>query len=249
MWAKANGVDLISADGKKAQLDDPKVVEALTFANGVYKSEGGFGKVKAYRDSADFFGKGNQFATNVLGAMPMEQWYINVLNDVSPNVTMSFDTFHSKDGKPLSFATGSAWAIPTKAKNPQAACRFVKTMTETSSWMAAAKARVDARTKDHKPFTGLLTGNQEADQKIRQTYVKPVGDDTWDKTINAMYTANDNTFTLPANPADAEFKTAWQDAVNRVLNGQQDPQAALAQGQKEAQSALDKAWTELGKRS
>jgi len=47
---------------------------------------------------------------------------------------------------------------------------------------------------------------------------------------------------MPANPADAEFKTAWQDAVNRVLNGQQQPQAALDQAQKEAQAALDKAW-------
>lgn len=33
LWAKANGgADLISADGRKAQLDDPKVVEALTWA-------------------------------------------------------------------------------------------------------------------------------------------------------------------------------------------------------------------------
>ena len=57
-----------------------------------------------------------------------------------------------------------------------------------------------------------------------------------------MYEANDNTFALPANPADAEFKSAWQDAVNRVLNGQQQPQAAMDQAQKEAQAALDKAW-------
>jgi multiple sugar transport system substrate-binding protein len=47
---------------------------------------------------------------------------------------------------------------------------------------------------------------------------------------------------LPANPADAEFKTAWQDAVNRVLNGQQTPQEAMDQAQEEAQAALDAAW-------
>ena len=45
-----------------------------------------------------------------------------------------------------------------------------------------------------------------------------------------MYEANENTFSLPANPADAEFKTAWQDAVNRVLNGQAEPQEALDAG-------------------
>jgi multiple sugar transport system substrate-binding protein len=57
-----------------------------------------------------------------------------------------------------------------------------------------------------------------------------------------MYEANDSAFSFPANPADAEFETAWQDAVNRVLNGQQEPQEALDQGQEEAQAALDEAW-------
>jgi multiple sugar transport system substrate-binding protein len=62
-----------------------------------------------------------------------------------------------------------------------------------------------------------------------------------------MYEANKSTFSLPANPAGAEFKTAWQDAVNRVLNGQQDPQAALDQAQQEAQTALDTAWANWDK--
>lgn len=52
LWAKANGVDLISADGKTAQLDDPKAVEALEWAVGIYDAQGGFGDVKALRDSA-----------------------------------------------------------------------------------------------------------------------------------------------------------------------------------------------------
>ena len=65
LWAKANGVDLISEDGKTAQLDDPAVVEALEWAVSIYDDQGGFSAVKAYRDSADFFGEGNQFATDV----------------------------------------------------------------------------------------------------------------------------------------------------------------------------------------
>lgn len=83
LWARVNGVDLLSEDARTAQLDDPKVVEALEFTFNIYKLQGGFSVVKAYRDSADFFGAGNQFATDVLGAMPMEQWYVKVLNDVS----------------------------------------------------------------------------------------------------------------------------------------------------------------------
>ncbi|HET9872884.1 MAG TPA: hypothetical protein VFP89_09850 [Propionibacteriaceae bacterium] len=241
LWAKANGADLIAADGKTAQLNDPKVVAALEFAVNIYDAQGGFGKVKAYRDSADFFGSKNQYASSVLGAMPMEQWYINVLNDVSPNAPMAFDTFRTPQNETLAFASGSAWAIPKGSASPAAACRLAKTMTTVDSWVAAAKVRADKRATEKKAFTGILTGNRTADAKVKEM-VKPSGDSKWDSGVTAVYEANGATFSLPANPADAEFKSAWQDAVNRVLNGQQEPKAAMDAAQKQAQAALDKAW-------
>ncbi|WNB86865.1 extracellular solute-binding protein [Cellulomonas sp. ATA003] len=242
LWARANGVDLLSEDGRTAHIDDPAVVEALEWAVNVYDLQGGFGAVKAYRDSADFFGEGNQFATDVLGAMPMETWYVNVLQDVSPDAPMVFDTVHDREGDPLAYGSGSSWAIPADSTNPEAACRYMKVMTEADSWMAAAQARADIRAEEGQPFTGLQpTANTEADAAIRDM----IGDDVpepWASAIDAAYTANDNSFSLPANPADAEFKSAWQDAVNRVLNGQAEPQESLEQGQEEAQEALDQAW-------
>ncbi|QXQ08723.1 ABC transporter substrate-binding protein [Paeniglutamicibacter sp. Y32M11] len=249
LWAKANGADMISADGKKAQLDDPKVVAALEFGVGIYTDQGGFGSVKAFRDSADFFGKGNQFATGVLGAMPMEQWYVNILNDVSPGAPVAFDTFKTSSGQPLSFGSGSAWAIPAAGKNPQAACRYIKTITETASWMAAAEARATARQKEKKPFTGLFTANQKADEQIKAKYVDSSAalQSPWKEAVQASYEANEASFSLPANPADAEFKQAWLDGVNRVLNSKASPAESMATAQKEAQSALDKAWSTLEK--
>src|SRR5690625_2396535 len=54
LWAKSNGVDLLSEDGRTSNLNDPAVVEALEFAVNIYDLQGGFSAVKAYRDSADF---------------------------------------------------------------------------------------------------------------------------------------------------------------------------------------------------
>lgn len=241
LWAHANGVDLISSDGRTAQLDDPKVVEALEWAVGIYDAQGGFPTVKALRDSADFFGADNQFASGALGAMPMEQWYMNVLQDVSPDAPLAFDTVRDRQGETVAFATGSAWAIPVGTEHPEAACRWMRVMTEVDSWVAAAEARKELRAAEDKGFTGLLTANEAADEAVREL-VEPSGDDVWDSGVEAMYEANENTFALPANPADAEFKSAWQDAVNRVLNGQDEPESALARAQQEAQDALDAAW-------
>lgn len=242
IWARANGADILSEDGRTAQLNDPAVVEALEFAHGVYEQQGGFSAVKAFRDSADFFGSGNQFASNSLGAMPMEQWYVNILNDVSPDASVEFTTVKDREGEPFSYSSGSAWAIPADSGNPEAACRFIAHMTATETWLEAASARADARAEEGKPFTGLFTGNQAADEQIQETFVKTGSDPKWDAAIEASYEANEASFALPANPADAEFETAWQDGVNRVLNGQQEPQAAMDQAQEEAQSALDEAW-------
>ncbi len=242
LWAKAAGADLISEDGRTAQLDSPEVIDALTWAVGIYDAQGGFPAVKSFRDTADFFGAGNQFATGQLGAMPMEQWYVNVLAESSPDAPLAFTTVKNSDGEPLAFTGGSAWAIPVGAKNPAAACQYAATMTRTDSWVAAAEARAKAREADGLVFTGVLTGNEEADARIRDELVPADAPSPWKEAIDAMYEANDHPFTLPANPADNEFETAWQDAVNRVLNCEQEPADAMARAQKEAQAALDDAW-------
>ncbi|HEY0645110.1 MAG TPA: hypothetical protein VGD39_16905 [Nocardioides sp.] len=241
LWAKANGADLISEDGRTAQLDDPAVVEALEWAVSIYDAQGGFGEVKALRDSADFFGDGNQFASGTLGAMPMEQWYVNVLNDVSPDAPMAFDTVRDSQGEPIAWASGSAWAIPKGSPNPEAACRMARVMTETDSWTAAAQERVDMRKKDGGLFTGILTANEEADAAVRDMVPSDDGS-AWAQAIAAMYDANDHTFSMPANPAGDEFEQAWQGEVNKVLTGDKEPADALADAQKAAQDALDEAW-------
>lgn len=240
LWTAALGGSLISEDGRTAMLDSPEVVEALTWAVSVYDEQGGFGAVKAYRDTADFFGSGNQFATGTLGAMPFETWYVNVLNDATPEVAMDFDVMRDRQGRPLAYATGQAWAIPSGADNPEAACRMAKVMTATDTWVSAAEQRVADRSEGG-IFTGLNTANVEADEQIA-ALVPSSGSEVWDAAIEASRQANEASFEPPANPAGREFETAWEDAVNRVLNGEQSPAEAMAQAQAEAKEALDEAW-------
>jgi multiple sugar transport system substrate-binding protein len=182
----------------------------------------------------------------VLGAMPMEQWYINVLIEASPDAPLAFDTVRTTEGDPIAFAGGSAWAIPSGTQNPAAACRWAKAMTEVDAWKAAADARLAIREEEGTPFTGILTGNSVADEQIREMVTS--GGEPWDSGVDAMYEANDNTVSLPANPADAEFEQAMQDAVNSVLNGEATPEEALAEAQDTAQKALDEGWKTLEER-
>ncbi|HEY0454205.1 extracellular solute-binding protein [Actinophytocola sp.] len=241
MWAKANSVDMLSADGKTANLDDPKLVAALEYTMSLINAQGGWGAVKSFRDSFDFFGEKNPFAADQLAAFPMEDWYLNVLADTSPKVAFTVAPFTDEQGKPVDWATGSAWAIPAESKHKDQACKWIKTMTDSASWIAAAQARKDKRDSEHKPFSGVYTGNQKADEKIFGEIVSLADYPVYDKAVKGVLAAQDSAFSTPASPAGSEFRTAWQDAVNRVLSGKQSPADALAQAQTEAQQALDNA--------
>ena len=165
LWAKSNGAELLSADGRKAQLNDPKVVEALTWAVSIYDEQGGFAAVKAYRDSADFFGAGNQFATNVLGAMPMEQWYVNVLNDVSPDAPIAFDTFRGKDGNAAGLRLRLGVGDPEGQRQPGGRLPVRQDDDRGRQLDGGGQGAGRCARREEQLFTGLLTGNKAADER------------------------------------------------------------------------------------
>lgn len=242
LWAKANGVSLISEDGRTPNLNDPAVVEALEFTAALHDAAGGRQEFMAFRDTWDFFGSNNQFVQDQLGVFPMEQWYVNVLSDVSPDAPVDFLPFTDREGNPISYVTGNAWAIPTGSSNPEAACAFAKTMTEADAWIAAAEERARLRAEAGTTNTGIYSGNLLADEVIFGEIIQPGDNEKLDKAIEVAVAAMDGGFGIPANPAGSEFRQAWQDAVNRVLNGEQSAQEALDQAQAEAQAAFDEAW-------
>src|SRR3954468_24756637 len=237
LWAKANGVDILSKDGLTPHLDDPRAIAALQYAVSLVNAQGGWDKFKAFRDTWDFFGNNNEIAADQVGAFPMEQWYFNVLASSSPKVRITALQFRNKKRQPINYETGSAWAIPKGSRNPAAACTWMKAMTSTSTWLAAAKNRAATRKAKNQPYTGLSTGNAVADQQIySQTYTSI--NKYFDEAVKKVLDVQRFSFGIPASPASAEFKAAWSNAVQRVLDGQQSPKAALNQAQKEAVAAI-----------
>jgi multiple sugar transport system substrate-binding protein len=240
LWAKANGVDLLSEDGRQANLDDPKAVEALEFTVSLIEDHGGWDRFKAFRDTWDFFGAGNQIAKRQLGAFPIESFYYNVLAEVSPEAKIVAVPFTTREGDPLTFLTGNGWAIPRGSKQPELACLWATTMTSTETWMKAAQGRAKADRAAGQAFTGLYTANSEADRRILEEVYEPV-DPAFDDAVKLLVDVQEDAFALPASPAGAEFNRAMQDAINRVLEGRQTPEEALTRAQREAQDAIDSA--------
>jgi multiple sugar transport system substrate-binding protein len=240
LWAKAYGVDILSKDGLTPHLNDPRAIKALQYAMSLINAQGGWNKFKSFRDTWDFFGSDNQVQQNQVGAWPMEQWYYNVLASSSPKVQITALQFRNLKNQPINYETGSAWAIPKGSKNTAAACTWARVMTSVNTWMAAAKNRAAIRKAKNQPYTGISTGNAVADEDIyKQTYTSI--NKFFDEAVKKVLDVQRFSFGIPASPASAEFAAAWQNALNRVLAGQQTPAAALNQAQKEAVAAIKKA--------
>jgi multiple sugar transport system substrate-binding protein len=237
LWAKAFGVDVLSKDGLTPHLNDPRAVAALTYAVSLIDAQGGYNSFTAFRNTWDFFGSGNQVAKDQVGAWPMESWYYNVLAGSSPNVHIAAIPFRNKIGNTINFTSGSAWAIPKGAKNQASACKWMKTMTSTSTWLAAAKNRASIRAAKKQPYTGIFTGNSVADKAIIDQTYTPINK-YFDSAVHTVLAVEKYSFSIPSSPASAEFQTAWMNAVTRVLQGQQSPKQALDQAQKEAVAAI-----------
>jgi multiple sugar transport system substrate-binding protein len=240
LWAKANGADILSKDGLHPKLNSPKAVAALQYAISLINAQGGWDKFKSFRDTWDFFGKKNQVAEDQVGAWPMEQWYYNVLTSSSPQVKIHALPFRARNGQVINYETGSAWAIPKGAKHQAAACTWMKAMTSTSTWMAAARNRAAVRKQQNRPYTGLSTANSVADTAIfKQTYT-PINK-YFDQAVKTVLDVQQHSFNIPASPASAEFQDAWQNAVNSVLTGQASAKSALNKAQKIASDAIKNA--------
>jgi multiple sugar transport system substrate-binding protein len=240
MWAKANGADLLSADGKTAKLNDPKAVEALEYTKSLIDEQGGWQGFKAFRDTWDFFGEQNPVAADQIGAWPMESWYWNVLSDTSPDAPVAAVPFTDRNGKEMTFFTGTGWAIPKGAKNPGLACTWIKSMTSVEAWMNAAKKRAAAAKAAGQAFTGLYTANARADERILDEVYKP-SSPSYDAAVKLLVDVQKNAVYWPASPAGAQIQQAVTDAINRALAGSQTPKASLARAQVEAQKAIDAA--------
>ncbi len=241
LWVKWFGKDLISKDGRKAQLNSKEAVAALAYTVGLINDHGGWNRFKAFRDTFDFFGRNNQIAADQLGAFPIESFYYQVLADGAP-VELHGQVLHEPQGRPDHDAERERVGDPEGLEEPGSRLQVHQGPPGgRRRGGRSAKERYDLRKRQGRAFTGLYTGNTRADVKIYEDIYQPMGNKDFDDAVALLVRAPRYGFAVPLSPASAEFRQAWMDGINRVLEGRQSPRQALDQAQREAQQAIDKA--------
>jgi multiple sugar transport system substrate-binding protein len=86
-------------------------------------------------------------------------------------------------------------------------------MTEASTWVAAARARAEARAKKDLPFTGLYSGNKVADEQVFGEVYKPSGDAKFDDAVQTVLAVQEMPSPPRRRPPRPSSRGAWQDAA------------------------------------
>ena len=245
LWVYANGGQLLSDDGLTAQIDSPEAIEALEFTKGLIEAHGTVSEFLDFRNSVelngDFFGSPNQFDLGTEAAFPMQQWYLNVAAENSPDTELTVSPFMTREGEPITFQDGQGWAIVEGTDNPDGACAFITSMVSTDAWVAAAETRQAQREEEGLPFTGVYSGNSEADEIIFGDMVDLADYPTFDAAVQAVLEAQEHAYAIPNSPAAEEVRQIVVDAIDQALTGAATSEEALQAAQEEAQAAIDSA--------
>jgi multiple sugar transport system substrate-binding protein len=249
LWSWANGVDLISPEGDKANFNDPKVVEALTWAKDTVDKQGGEKARAAFAQAQNFFSAQNPLLIGQTAMTVFENWLIGVLK-VNPQANfMSMLPRKRDSADPITDATGSAFAIPKgiQGDKREAAWAFIKGMTSSDAWIAGEQATAANNKSKSEPYHPSITGNIQADQEAWNTVYTGIGPG-YDQTVKLWPDALKAAKFRYSGPVAAQIADLMKSSVNDALQGVRSPQEALDDLQTQAQQAIDDFQTAPGSR-
>lgn len=222
LWAAAEGVPLVTPDGRTANLDDPRIAAALD-AWGESSSEA------SVVDSSEL-------------STPVAR------GDDESAAESQLSPVQDAAGSTVAVLSGYGWAIPTAGANPGTACGYVRAVTESQTWIDAATTRAEDAEPDDAAIAldvaGLLTANATADAELRES-VSGADDAAASTLRDAVDEAYAAVVVPTTTPADVSLARIWSDAVAAVQSGEMSAGEALAEAQVNAQDALDRGWANL----
>ena len=165
-----NGGEFMSADGKQCTLNDPRVVDALTWMTKVYDALGGAQQVYAFQSSF----QGGDLDPFVLGKIAMKidgfwqvtgtmaQFGRNVNWGVAPPPMPAAEV--AKGRTTMSWVGGWCYAIPSTAKNKEAAWELIRFL---SSWRAN-EIMAESERLTNESQGRVFVPTQQANKKINE---------------------------------------------------------------------------------
>ncbi len=157
VWA--SGGDLLSADGKSANVDHPAVRDTLALYRKLWE-EGDVPPGAKSDNGTSFF---STFATGKVGMCFLGAFSIGILKEKYPSIDFGVAPLFGKDGGTASFAGGDSIGIPKGSKNVEEAWSFIQ-------WCLGDEVQIDGFAKHGSLPVRTDLGGEEL-QKVDPRYL------------------------------------------------------------------------------
>lgn len=241
-----NGGEFMSADGKTCTLNDPKIVGALEWMTRIYDQLGGAKEVYAFQSTF----QGGDLDPFLLGKVALKidgVWKVNELAQWGKNLAWGCAAppmpaaEKARGRETLSWVGGWCYAIPSTAKNKDAAWALIRYL---STWKA-----VELMTEGEKlnaqsqgwTFVPRQHPNRVFNERLAKNYV--YDDPSTDPKIsNAVRVFNDLLKDSRYRPVSMVGQLLWNqqiDAMEDAIFHKRSPKEALDRGTGIVQRQLD----------
>ena len=238
-----NGAEFTSKDGKKAQLNHPKVIESMQWVYELLESQGGTQK---HEDFQKTFGSNENhplFAQQM--AMTVStQGLLGTIARYKPDFDFGIGANPARKAgdQSATWSGGFAWIVPKGVKNPEVSWEMIKELVSEASFLHGYETE---KTQGGNPAYLPGMSAQPAIDKVAYEKFK-TGVPAVDKGILWAVDYMKQSRFRPVSPAGVELYDGANTAWNAVLAKQKSVKQAYDDVNAIAQSALDQAYASAG---
>ena len=243
-WGWSNGGDWVTDGGRKATMNDPRNVEAFTFAATVADAMGGQEAISSFASSFQS-AAGDPFLAGQSSMKFNGNTFLRTLAQYKPSLNFRGTYYATKDSTipKQTWAAGHSWVIPRGAKETDIAWEIVKSYMEWDSFVVYEDALKTISDQQHTAYIPELSGQPSIDQKLAEKYKSNV---EWiDKAFAFgmdILVKSPVVHVRPISPAAAEMWDAVGVALDETTRKKKTASQALKDANDKIQKVLDDAW-------
>lgn len=248
LYGWMNGAEFMSPDGRRCTMNEPRVVEALTWMVRVYDALGGASAVRAFESSF----QGGDLDPFLQGKIVMKIdgfWQItDTVAQFGRNVNWAVARppipahMKEKGSTVCSWVSGWCHAIPSTARNKEGAWEFIKFLSSQRGAEILNESRRLTMESQGRVFVPTQNANRKINEWLFEKYVynNPRMDP---KVADAVRVFNDLLEGQPYRPVTPVGQLMWNQhisATDNALFHKLTPQQALDRATEIVQRELDK---------
>ncbi|MAE63406.1 MAG: hypothetical protein CMJ18_03970 [Phycisphaeraceae bacterium] len=247
MFGWMNGGRFMSEDGTRCTLDSDPIAGALQFMTDLYDAQGGVRVTSAFEAAVALGGMDPFLAGRV--AMRIDgDGYLRAINTFIPDLAFGVAPApipqHRRDAghEPTGWMGGWSFAIPATAHNKDGAWRLLRWLCSVEANEVMARFEATLARAQGRRHVAPLHPNRHVMQWLEQTYV--TGNPTISQDTREGYAVFvrllSTSWFRPVTPVGQKLWMVHDRATDLAIRHLETPQAALRDGARQTQTALDR---------